>query len=68
MFITMISDQHWLCSKKNDKKRYLINNEVYQGSEMPKDIITDKVELSYDMKLRQWKESLVKLDCDEIDF
>lgn len=43
------------------EKRYLINNEVYQGSEMPK-----MYGYGYkDITIPNWKQSLVKLDCDE---
>jgi hypothetical protein len=44
------------------KKRYLINNKVYQGSEMPEQHWSDSSN-----KLMLWKQSLVKLDCDEIE-
>jgi hypothetical protein len=47
-------------------KRYLINNEVYKGIEMPNQSNYNDYDLTmYYLDLREWRQSLVKLDCDE---
>lgn len=47
------------------EKRYLINGEVYKGSEMPKPCYKVIWDEEGDNDLADWKHSLVKLACDK---
>jgi hypothetical protein len=49
--------------------RYLINNEVMQGGEMPnRDDYEQSSDVMYHYDLEQWRTSLVKLECSESEF